>query len=555
MHISLVKIVNFRCFSEIVINPQKCHALIGENGSGKTAVLEAINLATSIGGASSKIDEQDFHNADEKDSLLIEVYFDCPFVIKVPYGYNTRDIPCNGVQLEAHRRSKAAPGRALSPQFVVSQTVIPIVYESGHQPTLHLKKETTVNLPPYVKKTGEGYETTQIGGGTLKISARILGLSGDLVGFPNVFYFPKDREKESKTGFATLLKKLVVDLNWRYRSKWNQEEVIRKWEDFYKAIIDTVEDAKSGRIIEPIKERMRDFIGRAFPGLELSLLDLEQPFSKAFFSQRSGTNIIEQNNLGSGVSILLSFFLLEIVSLLSKEEVIILIDEPELHLHPQLQQKFLTAFNEATHQVIYTTQSDCFVDISEWQSINRFRNDHTLQPIEATLNEVIAGKQIREHLNEIKLWHQHKTIFYREDNQVFFAAKCILVEGPADKYGLSVLAERMGREFNGATIMSCNGKSKIPYYQLLCKSYGIAFYTVLDLDGRPETEKDNKNIIDWVENKAVSKFATSFETLLGTSGKEHKTSVSFAVIDSMSEANIPADIKAVIESISAWSQN
>lgn len=40
----------------------KAHWLVDPNGSGKTAVLEAINLATSTGAISSRIGESDFHN-------------------------------------------------------------------------------------------------------------------------------------------------------------------------------------------------------------------------------------------------------------------------------------------------------------------------------------------------------------------------------------------------------------------------------------------------------------------------------------------------------------
>lgn len=556
MQIQSVKIKNFRCFNSFELSPTKCHAFIGENGSGKTAVIEAINLATSLGGASSKIDEQDFNNSDENKELSIEVYFDNPFISKVPDGYQTRDIPCRGVRLVAHRRSRAAPGRALSPQFVVSQTVIPMEYESDSQPAITLKSGARPDLPTYVRKTTEGYESVRKNGNALPLSERVLGLQNDLAGYPNVFYFPKDREKESKTGFSTLLRKIAIDLNWRYRTKWNQEEIVKKWNDFYGEVIKTVEDAKDGRVIEPIKSKMKDFVGRELAGLELSLLDLEQPFSKSFFSQRDNSNIIEQSNLGSGISILLSYFLLETISLLSKEDVIFLIDEPELHLHPQLKQKFLLAFRDASHQVIYTTQSDCFVDVSEWQSITRFCGDFSKKPDESVLDSVMDGEKVREHLNDIKQWYQHKTIFFREDNQLFFANKAVLVEGPAEKYGLPVLAQKLGKDLGNVTILSCNGKSKIPYYQLLCRTFGISYFTILDLDGEAETTTMNKRVIDSIENSFVSKISTSFESVLGiSSSEEHKASETLAKIDSIDVASIPDTIKTLITEVATWSSS
>src|SRR5581483_2873968 len=130
------------------------------------------------------------------------------------------------------------------------------------------------------------------------------------------------------------------------------------------------------------KAKLRQFAGKEFDDLELSLLDVEQPFSKAFFSRRSATNQIEQKNLGSGISILLAYFLIEIVSCSSKEKFMFLIDEPELHLHPQLQQQLLDEFRDAAFQIIYTTQSGCFVDVAEWRSITKFAADFTTAPTE-----------------------------------------------------------------------------------------------------------------------------------------------------------------------------
>ena len=283
---------------------------------------------------------------------------------------------------------------------------------------------------------------------------------------------------------------------------------------------------------------------------------VEQPFSRAFFSKRDSTNQIDQKRLGSGVSILLAYFLLETIGKLSKEQILFLVDEPELHLHPQLQIKLFKRLQESDFQIIYSTQSDCFVDISKWRNITRFSTDFSTSPSRKSLKQVLESKTTTKHLDEIKKWHQHQSIFFREDNQLFFARKCLLVEGPAEKYGVPVLAKKLGKDLGGITILSCNGKTKIPYYQLFCKAFKIPFFTLFDLDGKQIDRNDNKRPGSWASKDALATFGNSFESSFGvTVEKEHKTSKLLEKIDSISPEDVPQETVKIIGTISTWALN
>jgi predicted ATP-dependent endonuclease of OLD family len=297
---------------------------------------------------------------------------------------------------------------------------------------------------------------------------------------------------------------------------------------------------------------MKEFFGREFRDLELSLIDIEQPFAKAFFSRRSSTNQIEQGDLGSGVSILLAYFLLDIVSKLSKEKFIILIDEPELHLHPQLQQRLFADFQESSFQVIYTTHSDIFLSLAEWRSIKRF-SPSGITPTKEALDQALAGKPVRDHLDEIKTWYRDRSIFFREDNQLFFSRQVLLVEGPAEKYGIPVLAEKLGKDLGHITIVSCNGKSKIPDYQLLCSAFGIPYFTMYDLDNQAVTETGNVRILECSQSGACAGLSSSFEELLGVpANARHKASATFKRIDDIVATDVAAEIATHIEDLSRW---
>lgn len=547
MRITKIKIDNFRNFKHVELLFEKCHALVGENGTGKTSVLEAIDLATSSG--MPVVNEQDFNNEDA-GNIKVEVEFDTPFLVRIPDSYVTQDIPCKSMLFEAHRRDKASPGKLLSDPFVTEKHAIPLIYNDSAQFAVFEEN----NIPKSVKVTEKGYSALRKSGKEMSFLKNRLSMVNDYVKFPDIFYFDRKRENESKVGFNSLLTKITKDLNWKFRKNINLEELNNKWNVFYESVINTVTDPKKDKIITPIRDKMKNIAGCEFADLELSILDIEQPFSKGFFSKRQKTNQIDSKNLGSGISVLLSYFLLETISAMSGEEIVFLIDEPELHLHPQLQARIFKEFKGSKYQIIYTTQSDSLIDVSEFQSISRFDINSEIKPDSNCLENELEGKKVIEHLKEIKRFHAQKTVFLREDNQILFARKVVLVEGPAEKYGFPIIAEKCDIDLGDITIISCNGKTKIPYYQLLSRTFGVDFFTVFDLDNKDkETDAENKRAISWSENGNVDHFVKSFEELLGTDSSSHKGSETLIVIDKITKDQVPDEIKNILKKISKWS--
>jgi predicted ATP-dependent endonuclease of OLD family len=303
-----------------------------------------------------------------------------------------------------------------------------------------------------IEKKDKGWITYKKGGEKFKFSIRQLNLSGSLSveNLPRAFYFDKNRESQSKVGFNTTMQKLVQEYNWRYRKSLEKEvknaeaeaelnrknEITKKWNEFYSAVFGYVDKSKLKDTFEPLRNIMSEFLGEHYKSLELSLLDLSQPFDKAFLSLRDGFHQIRHTEMGSGISIILSYFLLEIISLLSKESLIFLIDEPEIHLHPQLQHKLRKHFACSESQTIISTHSESMVNIGEWRSIKRFNLANVQFPSKDILQEKVLDKTLEIHLDEIKKFSHDKTIFFRENSEIFFSRLVILVEGPIDKYGI-----------------------------------------------------------------------------------------------------------------------
>ena len=517
MKIKSINIENYRCFTSLDLSLEQFTSLVGENGCGKTAVLEAINLALSPSFVAARIDEQDFNSLDEGD-IKIQVFFDDSFIAKLPDGYATQAVPCKGIELQIKRRDKSAPGKALSEEFVVAHFVVP---------------------DDSVTKTEKGWSLKRKNGSDFEFAIRQLSLSSslDLENFPRCFYFDKNRENQAKIGFNSTLQKVAQEFNWRFRKSVdkNRTDFESKWNEIYEMIIKNVDEKKLKDTLIPVKAKLLKFLGNKYETLELSVLNLEQPFLKSFFSLRNGLNQIDQSNMGSGISMLLSLLLLETISSLAKEDLIILIDEPELHLHPQLQYKLHAHLRDSSSQVLVSTHSEAMIDIGDWRTIKRIDCMQKCFPGQNMLSNILeykgTSKSLEENLDELKQYYKDKSIFFRENNEMLFARACILVEGPNEKYGLHVLSKLAEFDDSDLTVISCNGKPKIPYYQLICKAFEIPYFTLYDKDGKDDIDLINKAVIDLANNEHYYAFSQSFEHLFETEKAEHKASATMQAID------------------------
>ncbi len=98
--------------------------------------------------------------------------------------------------------------------------------------------------------------------------------------------------------------------------------------------------------------------------LKLKLLDNWKPFSNAFFgTEKENLQSIPLNQLGSGYEMIFSLIYSYYLSKKGNKKLIVLIDEPELHLHPKLQSDFIELLLEFSKdsQIILSTHSPLFI--------------------------------------------------------------------------------------------------------------------------------------------------------------------------------------------------
>jgi hypothetical protein len=123
----------------------------------------------------------------------------------------------------------------------------------------------------------------------------------------------------------------------------------------------------------------------------------------------------------------------------------------------------------------------------------------------------------------------------------------LLVEDPNDKYGHVAAAAKTGRDLGPATIVSCVGKTKIPYFQILCVAFGVDFFCVYDFDQGGEEEGRDELIKDYAGAATLYfTYQTSFEKVMG------KSKLKQILTEILQSASLPAQVDECLTRICKW---
>jgi hypothetical protein len=341
MKISSVSIKNFRSIGPagIEVNFSNLTILIGDNGTSKTTILEAVNYCLSPSFLGGKLKHSDFYNGEDGEIEII-VKLDTPFVVSLPDGYTKQSVSCKTIVLKAHKRERAANGKAFSDVVVTEHYA----------------------LPEEARGTS-GWSIRRGTGTSFNFDERLLSFPIDSTELPRAFYFSKSRERQIKSGYSSSISSVIDDLNWRFakndRAKDAADKFAVKKSEFEEKIVQDTD----GDTITKTFEALNTKLGALnIDTVDLSFLDANAPYDSLFLAKKLSALDLPVASLGSGIEMIVCLLFLETIASLSREKVIILIDEPEMHLHPTLQDnlmKFLFDLS-SNQQVIFSTHSPYF---------------------------------------------------------------------------------------------------------------------------------------------------------------------------------------------------
>ncbi|QNU18952.1 AAA family ATPase [Geobacillus zalihae] len=426
MYISKLVIEGYRCFNEKTEIPlnEGLTVILGENGSGKSAIIDAIRLILNEDEFGNvKITEKEFWHSIGNTKNEIRSNF-------------TIDLIFSGL----NEKEQLAYLPWLNPNDLCSAS-------------LHLKVQNKTNSRNQYKR--------ELWGGNSSSSI----FEWDTYNSIQCTYLPplRDAEQRLRAVRGSRLARLITKMESKNNARERLEDIVKQnnKELLKDELIVKAKDNIKNRLIESLGEQLAQDISVSFSEtrFERIIENLKLLFYPLLDNEVSVEEFRElsENSLGYNNLIYLATVLAELEQTEENElsTRILLIEEPEAHLHPQLQTKLLEYIEKQARisgvQVIVTTHSPIIassVDLNNILVVKRtdFNNSPTIVPLK---NVGLTPKQ--------KFFLQRWMDITK--STLLFARGVILVEGIAEGLVIPELAKRVLHKY-------LNSKKKISDYSL-----------------------------------------------------------------------------------------
>lgn len=335
MFIQKIVIKNFRLFpseGEFVIDDistpdgtnegSGLNVFVGENGSGKTALMDAFSLPI-LEYKTENFGIDSFNDTSKK--VEISIYSKDEFEVDrtMPKG----SFRAKGFAFEAGVRAREVKAY-LSSIVVNDQKFIKVdpTKPADNSPDLRVN----VNNPFKGKRFNEN----------------------------DILFLDKNRLFQTRSGNFNITRfdRLMEDFSYQY---------LKSVEDVENLNDDLDEKIKKDKVKNDfLAEAVKKFEEISGSQIKLDFLDNYEPFKNAFFAARKDNNQqTSLSNLGSGYEMIFALLYSFYLAQQSGKQLIVLIDEPELHLHPRLQEKFVEFLLEFSKkaQIILASHSPLLV--------------------------------------------------------------------------------------------------------------------------------------------------------------------------------------------------
>ena len=253
----------------------------------------------------------------------------------------------------------------------------------------------------------------------------------------------------------------------------------------------------------------------------------------------------------------------------ASDSVVLLVEEPELYLHPHAQRRLARNLrdigNAEHHQVFICTHSPQFVDMDTYRDIAVLYKDSAAEGTRARQyrEDIFQGEDQSARKRRFNLGH-----WVNPDRaELFFARRVIFVEGATEKVLLPYLAERMGIFDPEVSVIDCGSKFNLPLYIRLAGAFKLDFVVIHDedpvdsmlagdrLQKAQKTFSLNKDIIDLATHNGgqAEMLSPDFEQCSGVSksqgDKKGKPLAALDHFENLAPEKFPERLRALVEAV------
>lgn len=332
MFINKIQIHNFRKFVDISIDniaiptPQikgsGLNVFLGNNGMGKTSILDAISFCI-------QDYRTDFFNIKDMNSTEKDVDICCSSnaAFEVKKTMPNSSFMANGFRFIGRIRKKKS-SNYLNKLVSCDLQYVPVKDENvkPNSPDLRVKVDN-----PFSGRRYNGVEA---------------------------LYLDQNRDYQIKSGSfsSTRFDRMMEDLNFQYAKSSAASIDLNlnlKSEIFTKEVSS-----------DSLTSTINKFKEITNLDVKLDIIDNKEPLKNASFNIKSNCDVqIPLAKIGSGFETIFAIIYSYYLSSKNGTDFILLIDEPELHLHPTIQKKFIDFILEisSSSQVFISTHSPLFI--------------------------------------------------------------------------------------------------------------------------------------------------------------------------------------------------
>ena len=510
MKISHLHIEHFRSIQSLDFSPGNYSVLIGENNSGKSNILRALQLVIGESWPSERLfSENDFFNLDTTTEIIIRVFFDQTiqhWVNRFPCEVHGFQLSCKAYKRKTGRKN---PGDLKCDYVCIN------------------KKGETINYPADPLKKGEKYDGQWL---PLRVNSEMRE------SIPLIYVdVMREYDRHSPSGRWTILRKLFDDVNREFRQSKDiieisvepdqPKEKMTKQQAFEKRMQSAYELLKTEsfkKIEELLAKNALEHMGLTKEEGSISLrFDSHDPTnvykSLQLFVDQLGIQTTA-SDVGAGLQSAIVIGILRTYEELKREGAVFAIEEPEVFLHPQKARYFASVLHtiaDSGNQVFVSTHSPIFVNVHRTEDVclvRRTKETGTKVKKAAGLDITLQQRELLRLLTE----------FDTQRNELFFARKVLLVEGDTEKVIFPLAFKALGSDINklGISVVEAGGKTKIPLFMKVCQAIEIPFWVVVDEDIHPidPTWSEKKQAVQNEDNAKHTRWNKDIEATLNGGG-------------------------------------